>query len=78
MVAIKAAIFVALVGTFMWAGMNLAHAAWLLWPKWAIIEGGGAIACGYSLTDMAMRWREWLGYRGEYRPRRTYAWGRWR
>ena len=78
MVAIKAAIFAALVCTYLWAGVNLAHVAWLAWPKWAIIEGGGAIACAYALTDMTYRWREWLGYRRYEGPRRRMAWSPWR
>lgn len=78
MVALKAAIFIALVGTFMWAGVNLAHTAFLAWPKWVTIEGSGALACAYSLGDLAVRWREWIGYRRDYAPRRRMAWSPWR
>ena len=78
MIALKAAIFLALVSVLAWAGANLAHQAWLVWPKWAFIEGGGAIGCAYGLTDLIYRWREWVGYRGEYRPRRYATWRPWR
>jgi len=76
MIALKTAIFVALISCLMWAGINLAQAAFVAWPKWAVVEGGGAIGCIYGLTDLAYRWREWIGYRGEYRVRRP-AWRRW-
>lgn len=77
MIAIKGAIFIALVSILGWAGVNLAHAAFLAWPKWSLIEGGGAIGCAYALTDLLWRYREWIGLRGEYRPRR-HAWSPWR
>lgn len=78
MIAIKTAIFVGLIALLSWAGINLAHAAVSAWPKWAIVEIGGAAGCFYGLTDLAYRWREWIGARGEYRPRRVASWGRWR
>ncbi len=77
MIAIKTAIFVALIAILMWAGINLATTAIAAWPKWAIVEGGGAIGCFYALSDLGYRWREWVGFRGE--PRRTHGplWRRW-
>ena len=78
MVALKAAIFLALVSVLAWAGLNLAHTAILAWPKWALIEGGGAIGCMYGLTDLGYRWREFIGYRRYDGPRRRMAWGPWR
>ena len=77
MIAIKTAIFVALIGTLMWSGLHLGYAAVGAWPRWAVIEGGGAIGCLYGLTDLSYRWREWLGWSGERRSPRRSMFRRW-
>lgn len=77
MVAIKAAIFVALVAITAWAGANLGYAAWVAYPRWAFVEIGGFIGCAYALTDLLVRRKEWLGWYQYSGPRRRYAgWGR--
>ena len=78
MVAIKGALFVAMVGVMMWAGVNLGTVAIKAWPMWALVEGGGALGCFYASCDMLYRWRDWVGYRRYEGPRRRMAWSPWR
>lgn len=78
MIAIKAAIFLMLIGLTAWAGGNLLFTAWGAYPQWHLIAIGGFLGCAYAMTDLLWRSREFLGFRGEYRPRRRMAWGPWR
>lgn len=78
MVAIKGAILIVLISITAWAGLNLAHTAYIAYPQWDLVAAGGAVGCGYCLTDLLFRSREFLGFRRYEGPRRRMAWSPWR